>query len=112
MGAETFVNIQRGATAKAAFDDAVADAQHDYGHAGYTGTIAEMDDFFMVPLRGLHRTAEESVQQHHKRVEKLAYDLMDDEERLSRYGELSKWSPCACMDIGGGEFLFFGWASS
>ena len=41
MGADTFFDEGHGKSAKLAFDAAVAQAEWDYGHAGYTGTIAE-----------------------------------------------------------------------
>lgn len=50
MGAASFRSINAGDTAADAFDQAVAEALHEYGHGGYTGTIAEKDGFILVPL--------------------------------------------------------------
>ena len=48
MGAETFrVEIQETDVEKA-FREAVENAQYEYGHGGYTGTIAEKDDYVVV----------------------------------------------------------------
>ena len=44
MGACEFVHYEDGADVNRAFWKAVAKAQYDYGHAGYTGTIAEKDE--------------------------------------------------------------------
>jgi hypothetical protein len=41
MGATTFSHFQPGQNPDAAFSDAVAEALYEYGHNGYTGTIAE-----------------------------------------------------------------------
>ena len=41
MGATNFAHFQPGQNADAAFSDAVAEALYEYGHNGYTGTIAE-----------------------------------------------------------------------
>lgn len=41
MGAEEFLTYQEGTDADEAFRAAVANAQWEYGHRGYTGTIAE-----------------------------------------------------------------------
>lgn len=45
MGADSFTVIQCGKTASEAFNRAVAHAEYNYGHAGYSGTIAEKSDF-------------------------------------------------------------------
>jgi|8_EtaG_2_1085327.scaffolds.fasta_scaffold108037_2 hypothetical protein len=47
MGAVEFVTSSRGKTPEEAFTNAVEEAQYDYGHAGYTGTIAEKPGFEM-----------------------------------------------------------------
>jgi hypothetical protein len=48
MGAEQFFVTSTGKNPFEAFDRAVAQAQYDFGHAGYTGTIAEKSDFSMM----------------------------------------------------------------
>lgn len=45
MGAERFDNYANGTDAQRTFDAAREKAQYNYGHAGYTGTIAEKDSF-------------------------------------------------------------------
>lgn len=45
MGAEQFCDFSNEHDAKSAFRDLVEAAQYDYGHGGYTGTIAEKDSF-------------------------------------------------------------------
>ncbi|MET9403947.1 hypothetical protein [Kitasatospora sp. NPDC002965] len=45
MGAERFTTYQDGIDVTQAFRDAVEDARYEYGHRGYTGTIAEKEDW-------------------------------------------------------------------
>lgn len=88
MGAEEFNVISSGKNAQEAFNKAVEQAQYDYGHRGYTGTIAEKDSFIMIkPDPG--QTIDDLM------------ELVDD-----------KWGPAGCIDLGDGKYRFFGWASS
>lgn len=96
MGACDFICRARGKTAQEAFDAAVRDAEWEHGHGGYTGTIAEKDEFVMIPLP--------------KDVDPIDYasDLITKcDPRIC-----DKWGPAGCFDLGNGEFLFFGLASS
>ena len=47
MGANVFTTFSMGKDAEDAFFNAVDQAKYDYGHSGYTGTIAEKDSFVM-----------------------------------------------------------------
>ncbi len=49
MGAEQFEVEANGKDMKEAFQFAVDTAFYDYGHAGYTGTIAEKSDAYLIP---------------------------------------------------------------
>lgn len=54
MGAEFFTTYREGTDAKAAFKAAREDALYEHGHRGYTGTIAEKDEFTVIdttPIR-------------------------------------------------------------
>lgn len=57
MGATEFTHVAFGKTAEEAFSEAIANAQWESGHGGYTGTIAEKGSFvlFAVPTRALDR---------------------------------------------------------
>jgi len=105
MGAESFVEHARGKTAEAAFEAAVQEALYDYGHAGYTGTIAEKHEFVEIDVPE-DKTAEEFVDEL----------MRNDDERIE-----DKWGPagCVCADPGPPDdtseerdFIFFGSASS
>lgn len=96
MSKQTFTNVAIGKTATEAFNKVVKEAQYEYGHGGYSGTIAEKSGFVMiaVPAGVAPR--------------KYANDLInDDDPRIS-----DKWGPAGCIDLGNGKFFFFGWASS
>lgn len=96
MGAASFENIGKGETAEEAFRAAVSQAQYDYGHAGYSGTLAEKGDYVSIPLPDDADASE------------YANKLMDDgDKRID-----DKWGPAGVIALGDGEWLIFGWASS
>lgn len=99
MGAEWFQVVERGASAKEAFDNAVESAQYDYGHAGYTGTIAEKSKFVMICKSPM------SLDDANYLIQKMC----DNEDKRIR----DKWGPCGCIPLTeNNEYYFFGWASS
>ena len=96
MGANTFSQIGRGATAKLAFRSAVDEAAYEHGHGGYTGTLAEKFEFVEIDLpagKDPHVYAGELINAGDDRIN-------------------NKWGPAGCVKIKDGEYLFFGWASS
>jgi hypothetical protein len=108
MGAETFTTMGKGATAQEAFRSASEQARYDYGHAGYTGTLAEKGDFVLIPVPSgiVDETAErKEVRRFYVRYADSLIESGD--PRID-----DKWGPAGCIDMGEGEFLFFGWASS
>jgi len=103
MGANEFQNSQSAKTADEAFRKLVKQAKYDFGHAGYTGTIAEKDGFQMEQPRP-DETPVACVTR-----------CMEDKKHWSG----DKWGPAACVDGGPDPkrkglriFHFFGWASS
>jgi hypothetical protein len=109
MGSEQFITTAEGATVKEAFGAARAEAAYERGHkggyysGGYTGTIAEKDEFVIISdAVGMTRTMAEAL------AEKL---LRDGDKRID-----DKWGPAGVIRFGevGEEpgWLFFGWASS
>jgi len=100
MGAERFMIESEGLDPRDAFNEAVEDAAYDHSHGGYTGTIAEKEDFVIIDVpNGVDPE---------KYAEKL---LDDDDERIE-----NKWGPAGCILLEKGEeinrYLFFGCASS
>ena len=103
MGANGFQNSCSATTADEAFRVLVDRARYDHGHAGYTGTIAEKQDFQM-----------ERPRQGETPRECVARSMNDD-----NHWSCDKWGPAACIDGGPDPknpgfriFYFFGWASS
>jgi hypothetical protein len=96
MGATEFMCSDSGKSANEAFKNAIKQAQYDYGHSGYTGTIAEKDKFVMITLpKGENPVA-------------YANKLLDEGD--SRIDD--KWGACGCIAIPeSDEYLFFGIAS-
>lgn len=109
MGAQQFSTIASGKDAREAFNNAVASAQWESGHGGYTGTIAEKDDFVVLPTP--------------PDIDKLGYaspfpTYDKDGNRIggapdAHWAKVNdKWGPAGCYDLGNDRYLFFGWASS
>lgn len=96
MGASEFFTRAKGKTAKEAFRAAVEEAQYESGHGGYTGTIAEKHEFRLI-----------AVPEGVKPGDFAERLLSEDDKRVS-----DKWGPAGCVQLGVGEWLFFGLASS
>ena len=96
MGATEFICDAHGTTALDAFQTAVKEAEYEYGHGGYTGTIAEKHSFRMVECE----MEKEAV------TAKMA-EIMEDEDHWAQ----DKWGPAACIEFEEGRYVFFGIAS-
>jgi len=96
MGADSFFTVAQGKNAKEAFRRAKENAQYEYGHRGYTGTIAEKDTFVMMSEKALPE----------REANTLADKLLDHPKVVD------KWGPAGCIPLDNGNYLFFGWASS
>jgi hypothetical protein len=95
MGAADFMTRASGATAKEAFQNATAEARHEYGHRAYTGSIAEKTGFQMLTVPD------------GKTLEQFAEEIVCDDEHWAS----DKRGPAACFALGDTEFLFVGVAS-
>jgi len=102
MGACEFMCTASGQSVQKAFNAAVEQAQYDYGHAGYTGTIAEKDCFVSIEVP------------EGEKPERFANQLLEDcDPRID-----DKWGPAGAVQLeppdkdGNAKYLFFGWASS
>jgi len=97
MGGTTFSCTAEGTTVKEAYDAAVEQAYYDFGHAGYTGTIAECSGYTVCSTEPMAQEA----------AEKLGWELIDkDDPRIS-----DKWGPAGAIPLDDGSWYFFGWAS-
>ena len=96
MGADTFFHYASGKTVSEAFASAQKEARYDFGHSGYTGTIAEKDSYIVISCP----TGENP--------EDFADDLIGKcDPRID-----NKWGPAGCIKLDRNKYLFFGWASS
>jgi hypothetical protein len=103
MGANTFFTTASGKNAKRAFIAATKEAAYDYGHRGYTGSIAEKESFVMIS---------DEVFLSVDAAADFADDLIDaGDERVD-----DKWGPAGCLKFKSNDgeicYLFFGWAAS
>jgi hypothetical protein len=107
MGGCTFSTFGRGKTARDAFEQTVAEARFTYGHGGYTGTIAEKTKFTLIPKPAEIRDIQDRKELC-RAANEYARHLIDEcDPRVDH-----TWGPAGCIDLGEGEYLFFGWASS
>ena len=72
MGACNFECTVQGKTAGEAFRSAIEEAQYDHGHAGYSGTIAEKNDYVMI-----HDSWKDIKELYVKTLESMAQMLKD-----------------------------------
>lgn len=97
MGASVFMTESNGKTARDAFNAAVQEAAYNYGHAGYTGTIAEKESFVMIPSPPEGQSLEDYM-----------WELIDQsDDRID-----DKWGPAGCIQLSPEAYMFFGWASN
>lgn len=94
MGANSFITIGSGKSAREAFRNAVEEARQWYGN-GYTGTIAEKSYFIMF-----------SCPKDKNPREYVEEDLINDRKVHD------KWGPAGCLKLSENEWIFFGYASS
>lgn len=110
MGACDFKNrvrrLSRGL--EETFREEAADARHEYGHGGYTGTIAEKWEVRLVPARHLARAIAtwEDAEQEADRL------MASEAPEHVRYSDCD--APCWAIEVPGekGGWLLFGVARS
>jgi hypothetical protein len=91
MGMQDFIEYAEGTDLDTAFRAAVEDAQHEYGHGGYTGSIAEKHSFGCTALTIEPMTLDEATE--------LANKLLDERDE-----RCSDWDMPACaIPVRGGE---------
>lgn len=112
MGAQEFQDASVATDVAEAFRECVEQAQYDYGHAGYTGTVAEKDEYVVLDLPAnvpvelavqALRESWRSERQAEKRPSWLPQRVID------AYHD--KWGPAVAIRDGEG-WRFVGWASS
>lgn len=105
MGACSFSNRvpKYGRTAAEAFRDTVADARYEYGHGGYTGTIAEKSGFRMITPATLTQKPDDFI-------ESLLQSAFGERHIPGWNPFEDKWGDAGCLDDGD-DWIFFGLAS-
>jgi hypothetical protein len=102
MGASEFFTTSSGENVLVAFRSAVEEAEYEYGHGGYTGTIAEKSEY---------KSASSEVFESREAATEFATQKMDDPEHWCN----DKWGPAAYVSFKSKDskvkFLFFGRAS-
>jgi hypothetical protein len=98
MGGTTFECTAKGDSVREAYDEAVRQAQYDYGHSGYTGTIAECDGYVVIDSAGPMDLDQASA---------FGRKLIDEDDRRIS----DKWGPAGAIALADGSWYFFGWAS-
>lgn len=130
MGANEFTTTGTGPTVNQAFGAAVDRALYDYGHAGYTGTIAEKGSFieFRVPAGITPDDMALALAVHWYRDD-TEDAVWPGKERLATYRKVveamgerefermhqcydDKWGPAVAIRKGENEWIFTGYASS
>lgn len=104
MGAEFFIHRYAGENPQEALRGAIDQAQYNYGHAGYTGTIAEK--IGAIPV--LHETIATSLEaMDHAEMEHFKDPRIDD-----KWGDEVLVIPTEEKEDGKTIYVFAGWASS
>jgi hypothetical protein len=113
MSADAFFDIVLAPDPLTAFDKAVEAARYDYGHSGYTGTIAEKDEFkFFGDVDSWHYLKmpgyfEREVAKKHRKSPKerlpgtpIPARYRDRVRQLVDFYE-DKWGPAICYRVTG-----------
>lgn len=98
MGAQSFIHTGKGDTVQDAFASARDKAAWDYGHGGYTGSLAEKDSFVLIPIPSEWEGTPEQYVNHL---------FQQDDPRIE-----DKWGPAGAVEIAPKTWIFFGYASS
>ena len=102
MGAQDFDQVAEGKNAREAFRNAKEAAAYEYGHGGYSGTIAEKHEFVMIAIPNQDELP------NYREALAYAEHLMEEEDpRID-----DPWGPAGCSALKDGRYLFFGLASS
>lgn len=94
MGAMQFQVFISHTYVQTAFDTAVKQARYDYGHAGYTGTIAEKDGYTVV----------KSAPMRSNEAGEYLHDMFERDD-----SRLGKWEPACAVAVADDEGKHIGW---
>ena len=88
MGIANFATTATGKTMKEAFNKAVEQAQHEHGHGGYTGTIAEKSSVIDLTAKSPAKTRKTKI--------RWAWEMTN----LETGPVYDKWGPCGAVKLG------------
>jgi hypothetical protein len=94
VGKQDFIQYAEGVDLDTAFNAAIKKAQHEYGHGGFTGTIAEKEDFGCFALTDEPMTLDEATA--------LANQMLDERDERCVDWDL----PACAIPVRGGERTF------
>jgi len=114
MGAEWFEVHKplNGRTVEEVFAEAADEARWLWGHAGYTGTIAEKVECVRVPIVVTADEAERLVEAFARDDVGKCPDRLIDVYWDFRNVANGKWEPAVAIEVDDGSVWFVGWASS
>lgn len=134
MGAEWFEQYGVGKTMKGAFSAAHKEALYEYGHRGYTGSLAEKGSYVDMTAKFPKFSNDEELEAILRNI--YSFPNIEDSATVSTYDSKNrtivkramtademeivdivkaandKWGPAVGIKTGDNEYLFFGWASS
>jgi hypothetical protein len=114
MGADQFYSVGKGETIAKAFAVARDEAFYEYGHRGYTGSLAEKDSYVVIEtvIPATARQVYNALSDGYNGPTAAARDLFG--ANAERYQDLfhDKWGPCVAYFVGPDTWAFMGYASS
>ena len=130
MGASEFLNVVKGKSVNDAFNAVVSNARHEYGHGGYTGTIAEKSEVVEIRrpkgvrsatvLKAIDAAFNYSVisdavawgDMNASKLVKLQANYPKFNLKAMAVFVDDKWGPAGGIDLGNGKVALWGMASS
>ncbi len=110
MGATTFMITAYGKDISDAYNNAVEDAEYEYGHDSYNGTISTT--YGCRQVYGVVDGNTDWTQKKENKAVEVAYDMIDSMEKRDCKGiDLGKVSNRITHHNGWHKYLFFGWAA-
>lgn len=105
MGADTFIEIGTGTDVQVVFQELRTAAAYEYGHGGYTGSLAEKDSVIELPVAPF---ADQAAAVDY--AQKLLGDWKGTDPNTALIDD--KWGPAGAIRFGTDGWVIFGWASS
>lgn len=122
MGAAQFESHGNGKSVHEAFNECVRRSEYDYGHAGYTGTIAEKEGYVLIDVPNGYTCdqvvegLEDTMWETKPAAAWQAFIDRHGEGEAARIASIyhDKWGPAVAMALEGHDncWLFTGYASS